>query len=253
MDRRKEPRTEQLMLEDSKRSLMSLPRDALRSQLLKASPELDEAKLDETLSYVERFKERDPLAVLQADSFVGGEKGGQFNVLKLAPNFEMAMYLAQATGSCIVTDSAFRWIEIRKASGKLYPGLATLARNIESSEFEFLQNVEGIATFAFSKTFSGYPALVRDIFKYLAKLDDRGPNPSREAQLISRFAKMHLPAQAAIKKARVPTKEARISCVFPSRGIQDNTVNRLLLMSSSESHLSSVPMAFFVEAKPGVP
>ena len=30
-------------------------------------------------------------------------------------------------------------------------------------------------------------------------------------------------------------------------GIQDNTVNRLLLMSSSERHLSDVPMAFFIE------
>jgi hypothetical protein len=38
-----------------------------------------------------------------------------------------------------------------------------------------------------------------------------------------------------------------MSCVFPPGGIRDNTVNRLLLMSSSETHLSSVPMAFFVE------
>jgi hypothetical protein len=29
--------------------------------------------------------------------------------------------------------------------------------------------------------------------------------------------------------------------------MQDNTVNRLLLMSSSERHLSGVPMAFFIE------
>ena len=47
--------------------------------------------MDETLSYVEQLKERDPLAVLQEGTFVGGEKGGQFNLLKLAPNFEMAM------------------------------------------------------------------------------------------------------------------------------------------------------------------
>ncbi|CCA89914.1 conserved hypothetical protein (plasmid) [Novosphingobium sp. PP1Y] len=30
-------------------------------------------------------------------------------------------------------------------------------------------------------------------------------------------------------------------------GIQDNTVNRLLLMPSSEHHLPSVQMAFFIE------
>jgi hypothetical protein len=37
-----------------------------------------------------------------------------------------------------------------------------------------------------------------------------------------------------------------MSCIFPPGGIQDNTVNRLLLMSSSERHLSNVPMAFFI-------
>jgi len=253
IDRRKEPRIEQLMKEDFQRGLISLPRDALRSQLLKASPGLDEVRLEEALHYIEQLRERDPLAVLQEGSFVSGEKGGLLNLVKLAPNFEMAMYLAQATGACIVTDSFFRWTEIKKASGKLagrpYPDLATLARDIESSEFAFPQNVEDIGALAFDKTFAAYPALIRDIFKYLSNLSDRGPKPNREAQLISRFAKTHAPAQAAIKKARIPAKEARISCVFPSGGIQDNTVNRLLLMSSSERHLPSVPMAFFIEER----
>ncbi len=58
---------------------------------------------------------------------------------------------------------------------------------------------------------------------------------------------MRTVAQAGLKKSGVFIKEGRISCVFPPEGIQDNTVNRLLLMSSSEGHLSNVPMAFFVE------
>jgi hypothetical protein len=37
-----------------------------------------------------------------------------------------------------------------------------------------------------------------------------------------------------------------VSGIFPLSGIQENTVNRLLLMSSSENHLASVPMAFFI-------
>ena len=53
--------------------------------------------------------------------------------------------------------------------------------------------------------------------------------------------------KADLQKSGVPVKEGRISCVFPPGGIQDNTVNRLLLMSSSERHLSNVPMAFFIE------
>jgi hypothetical protein len=91
--------------------------------------------------------------------------------------------------------------------------------------------------------------LIGDIFKYLSNLSDRGSKPNREAHLTSRFTKVHAPVQATIRKARIPVKKARISCLFPSGGIQDNTVNRLLLMSSSEGHLSSVPMAFFIEER----
>jgi hypothetical protein len=252
-DRRKEPRIEQLMKQDFQRGLMSLPRDALRSQLIKASPELGGLNLEEALRGIQQLKEQDPLAILQEDSLAGGEKGGQFNLMKLAPNFEMAMYLSQATGACIVTDSLFRWTEVKRAIrqrvGGTYAGLATLVRNIESSEFAFPQNVTDVAAFAFDKTFAAFPALIRDIFKYLSSLGDRGPKPNWEAHLAARFAKAHAAAQAVINKARITTKDGQISCAFPSGGIQDNTVNRLLLMSSSERHLANVPMAFFIEAR----
>jgi hypothetical protein len=175
------------------------------------------------------------------------------NVMKFAPNFEIAMYLAQATGSCIVTDSLFRWKEIRSAIyrrvGWSSTGLSALAHSIEGSIFAFPQNVADIEALASDKAFASYPALMRDLFKYLLKLGDRGPKPNLEEHLAARFARAHSLAQAAIKNARIPAKEARISCVFPPGGIQDNTVNRLLLMSSSERHLPSVPMAFLIEGQ----
>jgi hypothetical protein len=253
IDRQTEVHIEQLMKQDTQRSIMSLPREVLRSQLLRAFPNIDLTKQEQTLNYMERLKESDPLAVLQEDSLSGGKAGGQLNMMKLAPNFEMTMYLAQATGSYIITDSAFRWAEITKAcrrgNSEPHRRLATLAREIARSEFSFPQNVMDIATFALDKTFDAYPALFRDTFKYLSNMTDRGSKPNREAQLNSRFAKTHAPIQTAIRRARVTMEKARISCVFPSGGIQDNTVNRLLLMSSSETHLPSIPMAFFIESQ----
>src|SRR5262249_26964327 len=96
-------------------------------------------------------------------------------------------------------------------------------------------------------TLAPYPLLMRDAFKYLSRLGDRGPKPNVEQHLAARFNRAHASAQAAIKKARIPAKEARLSCAFPPGGIQDNTVNRLLLMSSSETHLPAVPMTFFID------
>ena len=197
------------------------------------------------------MRELDPLAVLQEGSLEGGKDGGQMNMFKLAPNFEMTMYLAKATGACIVTDSPFRWTEVRapsvSASRRATPGLATLVTDIERSKFAFPQNVTDVVASALNKTGAGYPDLFRDLFKYLSNLEERGAKPNREAQFVGRFAKAHAAAQGDLKKSDVPVKEGRISCVFPPGGIQDNTVNRLLLMSSSERHLSSVPMAFFIE------
>jgi hypothetical protein len=255
MDEREDARFKVLMKQDLIRSLMLLPQDALRSQLLKASPEVDKVNLEKALRDIERLKEDDPLAVLQEDSLVGGEKGGQFTVMKLAPNFEMTIYLAQATGACIVTDSLFRWKEVRRAicrqEGWSSTALSALAQSIDGSIFAFPQHVADIEAFASGKTFVRYPPLMRDTFKYLSKLGDRGSKPNLEGHLTARFARVHSLTQAAIKKARIPVKEAKISCVFPPGGIQDNTVNRLLLMSNSERHLPNVPMAFFMRRLAG--
>ena len=197
------------------------------------------------------MRENDPLAVLQEGSLEGGKGGGQMSMFKLAPNFEMTMYLAQATGACIVTDSLFRWSEAQGAIRRRYkaatPGLAPLVTDIERSKFAFPRSATDVVAAALSKTGAGYPDLFRDLFKYLSNLEERGARPNREAQLVSRFAKAHASAQAGLKKPGVPVKEGRISCVFPPGGMQDNSVNRLLLMSSSEKHISSVPMAFFIE------
>ena len=78
------------------------------------------------------------------------------NMFKLVPNFEMTMYLAQATGACIVTDSPFRWSEVQGAIRRRYkaatPGLATLVTDIERSKFAFPQSATDVVAAALSKT-----------------------------------------------------------------------------------------------------
>jgi hypothetical protein len=253
IDPRDEPRLKKLMEEDTKRGIMLLSPDAMRSHMRRAMPQLTEAELDAALRYMDQLKQRDPLAVLQEDSLSGGEKGGQFTAMKLAPNFEIAMYLAQATGACIVTDSVFRWHEVKSAISERAKwsdgGLSALARSIRNSTFAIPQNAADIEVLASGKAFAVYPTLMRDAFKYLSRFGDRGPRPNVEAHLNAQFVKGHAAAQAEIGKALIPANEARICCIFPPEGIQDNTINRLLLMSSSEKHLPSVPMAFFIEGK----
>jgi hypothetical protein len=240
------------MEEDHHRGVMHvMPPDSMRRKLRQMKLDISDEEVEATMHAFLRMKERDPLAVLQEGSSEGGRGNGQMTAFKLAPNFEMTMYLAQATGACIVTDSPFRWREVQGAIRRRYkaatPGLATLVTDIERAKFLFPQSATDVVAAALSKTGVGYPDLLRDLFKYLSNLDERGEKPNREAQLVGRFTKVHAAAQAGLKTSGVPVKEGRISCVLPPGGMQDNTVNRLLLMSSSERHLSDVPMAFFIE------
>jgi hypothetical protein len=249
-DPRTDLRLEKLMREDIQRSLISLPQDIVLSQILKASPARDGSHEAKVLRGIEQLKERDPLVVLQENTLAGA-KNGHLSVMRLAPNFEMTMYLAQATGSAIVTDSFFRWNEIKRAIHRRVPrpgtAAVTLADSINGSRFAFPQIVSDIVKLASDKTFAFYPALMRDTFKYLSKLGDRGAKPNYEKHLAARFAQTYARVQSAIKKAHIPAEQARMLCAFPVGGVQDNTVNRLLLMSSSERHLQNVPMAFLIE------
>ncbi|MDB5609175.1 MAG: hypothetical protein JWP25_6075 [Bradyrhizobium sp.] len=244
-------RTHALMKEDTKRSIMSMPSALLRSEVRKIYPSQSEKELDVSLRQMLEVQQYDRLAVLQHEPFESGENHGRLNTMKLKPNFEMAMYLAQATGASIITDSPARWREIRMAVRRparvRETALAALARNIGGSEFAFPQNVADIFTFASDKAFARYQPLMRDTFKYLAKLEERGPKPNVEQNLSGRFVRTHVVAQAALERTRREVKKAQIVSAFPKGGIQDNTVNRLLLMSSSEHHLPNVPMAFFIK------
>ncbi len=251
-DMKYDPRLQETLEEDNRRSIMLMPPDATRRLLRKLKPDSSEEEIEAVMRAGLRMREDDPLAVLQEGSLEGGKGGGQMNMFKLAPNFEISMYLAQATGACIVTDSPFRWREVQGAIRRRYeaatPGLAQLVTDIERSKFAFPQSATDVVAAALSKTKAGYPDLFRSIFKYVCKLEERGAKPNYEAQLVTRFAKAHSPAQAGFKKSGIPVKKGRMSCILAPGGIQDNTVNRLLLMSSSERHMPSVPMAFFFEA-----
>jgi hypothetical protein len=252
LDGSKDPRAAELMKKDCERGILSFPPDVLRSQLLKASPGMSDAELEDALKGLDVLKEHDPLAVLQRNDLPAGEEGGQMNMMKLAPNFEMSMYVAQATGSSIVTDNLFRWQEVNRAIyrplRKTEMALPELARRIQETTFAFAQSADDIKSLAADRAFTGYPSLMRDAFSYLLKLGNCQRKPNWEAHLAARFSRTHSPAQSVLRKSRVGLKQGRISCVSPLGGIQDNTVNRLLLMSSSENHLPNVPMAFFIES-----
>lgn len=244
-------RLEEIVLRERLRDMVMWPKDALEKRIRDNHPQLDDAGVAKKLRALEQDREDDPLAALGDDVFGGGREGGQIRVMQMAPNFEMAMFLAQATGSAIVTDSAFRWREILRASrprkGAPTARLAGLGSSMANADFLFPEDSDRIVDLAQDGLLAAYPKFFADVFRYLSTIASRGPKPNFEASLAARFTREHAAAQATIRKRGEPCNEGRISTMFAPAGIQDNTINRLLLMSSSEHHLPAVPMAFYIQ------
>jgi hypothetical protein len=165
----------------------------------------------------------------------------------------MTLYLAQATGACIITDNAHRWTEINRAVyGRRRPvelALPCLAERMGRASFAFPHNPADVSLLWDDPSFVAFRGVMRDVYKYLSKLGQRDRKPNVEEGLAARFRRAHAQTKAVIAKTGTPRKAGRVSCLFPVGGIQDNTVNRLLLMSSSEHHAPSVPMLFFIEPR----
>ena len=251
-DKADEPRFEALIDREQRRTIMMQPKDSLEASVRKHSENLGDVNSAEILAEIERMKEADPLMAL-TDRIWGGADGGQLQMMKMAPNFEMAMYLAQATGAAIVTDSVFRWKELQRALRPRYGAavahLKDLAKAIAAEPFLFPQDPIEVAKLAWGNMLSEYPKIFGDAFGYASRIAERGMKPNWESHIAARFAREHRAGQATMLKHGVAGSSGHLSCVVPGEGIQDNTVNRLLLMSSSEHHLSSVPMAFFIQSK----
>jgi hypothetical protein len=219
----------------------------MRSLLTKAPQSEVTIDVDEMMPYIEQMKMNDPLAVLQEDSL---GSGGQFEIMKLAPNFEMAMYLAQATGAQILTDSPFRWRELQAALNRRHIGTESALQNlqaaVQSSLFRFPGDYQAIEVLRINGAFSDVTSVFRRAYNYVLDRKVGATKPNFEEHLAARFLRGKRAADAAIDKAQVQYSTGKVTSLFRVKGFQDNTVNRLLLMSSSEHHLRWVPMATYI-------
>lgn len=243
-----DPRLEAVMQEDLRRTMLYWPKEALAERILKTAEVDEPIETDTLVGIIEQMKVKDELAILQNDPFA---EGGQFEIMKMAPNFEIAMYLAQATGAQILTDSPFRWRELDAALARRHlgtsPALIQLQREISSTPVEFPVGHQAILQVFDDPSFRGTESLFHAAFAYTSARTADKLKPNFEAHLAARFRRQRDSMKSLITSTKIPAVAARLSTAFRFGGFQDNTINRLLLMSGSEHHLHSVPMATLIE------
>jgi hypothetical protein len=231
--------------EDVERTIRMLPKEHQKGQIARAMPDLSDDQIDEILQYMESQNEKDPLTLLQND--VLGRKEGQLMTLTIAPNFELSFIVAQVTGSILITDSSYRWKEIKNAQYKeggvsTYPweNLSNLINELEyviniNPELSFRQRAAG--------KYGNIRKSLREVFTEIQTSEDKMNNRFvKRIEKISGFKK----TGAGEKKLEPNSFYGKINCVIPKGGFVHNYVQRLLLTSSSSSaYLNNVPMAIF--------
>ncbi len=238
-----------LQRDDFERSICMMPKSYKRKQIREALPELNEDQVEETIKYIEEKNKADPFTVLQEDIFT--KEGGQFLMTNLSPNFEMALFLCQATGSLLLTDNHYRWDEILQAQHR-EGGIITyewqaLSELADRLEYSLSRNLE----VTFQKRASGELGEVRKATRdmYLTIRDNKDPDKTSSLTevLKKQYELAYKAAEREFDEADQNTFKVKLSHLIPKGGIVHNNVQRMLLSCGNDNHMKSVPMAILME------
>tara|TARA_B110000090_G_scaffold137615_1_gene151319 strand:- start:66 stop:1214 length:1149 start_codon:yes stop_codon:yes gene_type:complete len=206
-------------------------------------PFLTDEQISTLKSEVEANAPTNPLILLQ-DTVMSGS--GQLMMFQMNPNYEMALFIAQATGSVIVTDSETRWHEFQRAQHR-DQGIVSYPWNLINN---FICNVSlGSDAWEISDAHKATKyVMLRKELKDLNEIVREGIygndiSKILQTRLIDRFENMH--DQMERKQGR----EASIRFLMPKHGFVDNNAQRLLLQSNCSSYMPKVDMVIYICTK----
>jgi len=239
----------ELLKDDFSRQMRLLPKEQRLYQIRKAMPDFSSEQIEEVLQYMDKLNQKDPLALLQDNVF--GE-GGQMIISKMIPNYEMTLFIAQATGSIILTDSETRWNELKSAqhleNGMVSYPWSDLSIYLNALEYFFSANTQEIFNHRMTGDFGSLRKTFREIY-----LTIRNENNVPDSYLIKRLIKdFKSGLETAIRSYDSSdrlTFKRKMNFLIPKGGFVDNNVQRLLLKSGSEKHLSYAPMVIYAEPR----
>lgn len=245
----------ELAKDDLKRSTLRLPDESLRGLILRSSPGLGAEQVEGAIRYMKEQLVQDPLALLQP--LTPGEGGGQLQITR-GISLELALFLAQLTGSAIYTDVPFLWKHLHSHASTTNEAHATstwaaLSERIRSIEFTLEANPQ--LTLEMRK--AGQLGDIRDLFRRIwnaIRTQDEGSDTSRIAEQLARELHEADEMMRTVWQACDPTSapsarfQRHIEISVPASGFGHNTVRRLLITFGRAKYLRAIPMALFVKA-----
>jgi hypothetical protein len=259
---------QELMREDTKKSILDLPPESLAYQFKKASPDTSEEEIKKAVEYAQKIKLADPLACLQP--MTPGKDGGQMHVFRMSGNHEMALYLAQITGSFLFTDIKHCWKEYQSATLKR-PGennidpWAPLTKVLNGFNLTMYHDPDlrfwyQIKEKEYLKEFINF---YKSIILSLRTIDNPEAAAAKAEDYVEHIKDINL--EKAFKKIEEGYKkwskgsseklmQYRVkipaSYLIPTNGISSNTITQILLTHGmSTSYWNAVPLGLYLDLK----
>lgn len=219
-----------LLLEDLINSMPLMPDSAINMLLVKQFKmrEEDAAAITGGMS---SYTKNSPLALLQKSP---AEEAGQFLQIRFLPNYEMSLFLAQVTGSVLVTDSKTRWLEVQGAQHR-NQGVVNYPWRRFSEQMTHAP-IDHEMSIHFQKS-GGHFSAARDLLKSADKMVLEGDRDAARALSLADRARNYASLLARPDNA-ISTNSLKI--LSPDGGFYDNTVQRLLARSSCAKYDQSV-------------
>lgn len=260
MDNSNTKQLEDIFHDDFARGIRTLPDHVLKSKIIELNPELTDEEANAVLNYSKKKRLEDPLALLQ--DTIAGERGAQYNIGHLSPNYELALFIAQITGSFLLTDNEFRWSEIINSPQNAHNTEKSLWQELSD---EISKNVYVSNTNLFhvlDLRIKGRLGFIRNTFKRIHHAIQTEKDP-RIIKPLTNSLKSRLHVAIKQSKREINTTSNiykdftndverfnlnfKFNFVAPTDGFSSNNVHRLLISYGSKNHLMSVPMAVFFE------
>lgn len=240
---------EQIQKDDMNRMLSMLPREAQERMARKADPDAPEEYIEYFLKHMQAVRENDPLVLLRERVYDGGESGGQFITFLMAPNFEMLLLVAQATGAFVVTDSHHRWDELQAAThregGVVISRIPRLADHAVSAPLPLKDDLTCVKEMLRAGKLGAHRKWIEGL---QTKLSDQDASVN-EADMIAR----HNMATEAVRKDLQGGADAglraRLHYAAPVGGIYHNHVPRLMVRCGIEDRPDRIPLAVLVDVE----
>lgn len=250
-----------LQEQDFKRSVLQMPKEAQKAHIKKIQPDMSEEEIKNFLQYSEYMLAKDPLALHPDNKAKNGTKNGSMMMYNLSPNFEISLFLAQVTGSILLTDNQYRWKEI----------LSTQVQNFFQTQSQWAELLEQVREIKFPvhshifKTFDlrlqGKSERMRLALKNLCRIIKSPITKSNKEAVNKKILKQLQSAEAiAFKDIQTPSlnpdfdkliditmkSQCSLSFFAPQGGIQHHNTQRLLISYGGKEHLDNVPIAVYV-------